>query len=47
MQPDDDWSGYRAQHDSHKQDENDPIKAVEKPEAQANGNKDESPISNT
>jgi hypothetical protein len=41
MQPDDDRSEYRADHDCHKQDENNLIKAIEKPEAQANAKKDE------
>ncbi len=42
MQPGYDWPDYCAHHDGNKQDENDLVKPIEKPEAKGNKNQDES-----
>ena len=42
MQPGYDWPDHRAHHDGDKQDENDLVKPVEKPEAKGDKNQDES-----
>jgi hypothetical protein len=42
VQPGYSWPDHRAHYDGDKQDENDLVEAIEKPEAEGDKNKDES-----